>query len=93
MENRPEIHSCTYECMVGKAKAEVEEIEQEVPVVHVPNTIINPWTMMIHFKYTFIADLAVVRSVRFEILAFKAKSITFFYKFFRDVLALTFKGT
>jgi hypothetical protein len=40
------------------------------------NTIANPWTMMIHSNNTFLAYLAMMYSLFFDEIAFKAISYT-----------------
>lgn len=47
----------------------IEQKEKEILVVVEPNTVVNPWTMMVHLKDAHSADPAVVAPIWLVLMA------------------------
>lgn len=65
VENSPN-HKCH---AISTGEAGVEDEQKEEFVVSNPHTIVDPWTMMIHFDNATFTYTAVVGPLRFERVA------------------------
>ena len=54
---------------VAKSDCQIRQEQQKIAVVLETNTVINPWTMMVHKKDTRITDFTVMSTSRFYLLA------------------------
>jgi len=67
------------ECYIEAIKKSISQEENEEFVVGKVNAIVDPWAMVIHFTDTFVANAAMMSSVRLHMLTFLTKSNAIIY--------------